>query len=140
MSALLALVPWWGRWLAIGALAVSLFGYGYVKGKNSAEEESATAQAQAFADAYHIVTKHEVEYVEHIQKIAGPIVVRDRLVRGVCEPAVGVSSESAPVKAPSGYSDAQFSDRLATDLVANAANIAQCEALIGAVNEINRHR
>jgi hypothetical protein len=36
---LLALVPWWGRALAIAALAVSLFGYGWIKGAEHGERK-----------------------------------------------------------------------------------------------------
>lgn len=37
MTALLAVVPWWGRLLVLLAFAASLTGYGYVKGLHHAE-------------------------------------------------------------------------------------------------------
>jgi hypothetical protein len=46
MTALLTLVPWWARLVAVIAIFTSVFGYGYVKGLKSGEERLADYEAK----------------------------------------------------------------------------------------------
>lgn len=136
-------MSWWVRWLVIAGVASAFGGWCYVKGLNHARDASEHEKAVAQADAFHIVTKHEVRYVERVEKVNVPVtVVRDRLVVGVCGDARGPVSGQPSVAAPAGqHADAGFADRLGADLIANRKNKIQCEEVMGAVRDINaRHR
>lgn len=140
MSLLLNAIPWWGRILAIAALGCALWGHGYVHGLEHEREKNGAAEAAAVTAAYHIVTKHEVQYVDRIQNIAGPPVVHERLV-SLCADAGHVvpGQPAAAASAPANADDGSL-DGLAADLTASAANKAQCEELIGAISDINAGR
>lgn len=46
---MISIIPWWGRILAIAALATALCGYGWLKGREGAEKQLAVFQARVEA-------------------------------------------------------------------------------------------
>lgn len=75
-----------------------------------------------------IVTK----YVDRIVKVPGPAVVRERLVRGLCEPAEGLPGAGradAAAGGDAGDRPADAASRLAADLPACRRNRMKLEAL-----------
>lgn len=57
MSALLSLMPWWGRWAALAALSAAVWGHGWVKGNEHGAEKLVEYTSKEAAARVAVVVK-----------------------------------------------------------------------------------
>lgn len=121
-------------WLAAIVLGASLFGTGWARGSAHIKAQIAAEAAQHIETVTEATDKVVTVYVDKIEHIPGPTIVRTRLVDRVCP-------GSGPGVPDSGGSDAgstaDAGNRLALDLANSVRNREQLRALQEAVKANN---
>lgn len=102
-------LPW--RWLAVGALAIAVGGYGYVKGAQSVRRdfdaykaEIALKEAQRKAEQARVTTQVITKYVDRVtvvkEKSDAIVQQAQANVSGSCPGSVGVYHDAAALQVP----------------------------------------
>jgi hypothetical protein len=124
---LLALVPWYYRIAAVAALALSLFGYGYLKGVQHHEAATADADRRALEAGNVQVTR----YIDRVRTIDRNVPLAAAAIERMCDnrKLPGAGRTDAAAGADAGIR----SDTVAADIGACARNSARLAALQAAL-------